>query len=340
MLSPSQATTAESPPVLKPRRRRWIVALLVLLVPLAIGTGWRFGSSTGRAKRYFREEFSSGKRSIDVMFSRARFDPAVTGQALAELLEERTTDFGKWYAQTHGKLPKWIANRLPTPSNPAAVVNESIGALGYLGPAAAPAIPRLISIYQSSDLGLVGLKGPVVNSLGRIGSAATNAIIVLLPGLDPTNGFLQMPIAEALMRIDPKGDFLGTAWARLAQQPAYATLATRTTDWCLLSLDPPTNSQSKQPIATTQRPPPGRWMGLLILGLIPGEAERSVPVIRRSLDDENDVVRALAAVSLGMLGTKAAAALPELRRQLNDESGVARAGATNSIRDIEARQGR
>jgi len=78
---------------------------------------------------------------------------------------------------------------------------EAAWALGQIGPAAQPAVPRLI---DAAWLGASRLRLVAVDALGRIGSQARTAVHPLVFLLKVSDGATRKEVARALSRIAPK----------------------------------------------------------------------------------------------------------------------------------------
>ncbi|HKX60444.1 MAG TPA: HEAT repeat domain-containing protein, partial [Verrucomicrobiae bacterium] len=235
--------------------------------------------------------------------------------------------------KVYDKMPAMVKKRLPEPIKRFEVLSASIEMLGQFGPAAAPAVPGLLRIYQSGDSRFAKLLRPILKTLGRIGPGAAEAIPALLPGLTP--GPDQEFFAQTLIRIDSGDDRVGQALRELERQPGYGTFVSNITASCLIVLQPPRPAES----GVTSKAPkyPSRWSAFLVVGLLRSEANQTVPIVRDYLDDENGVLRGLAATALGVLGPNAGDALPDLRKCLTDDWGSVREAATNAVLAIESR---
>ena len=303
---------------------------LVILVGVIVGIATMLftgDSSVTTAKHYFGKSFLPGGIGVNQTIEEEIPMP-VAVQALTELVEDNTSSLTAWYDRTYPRLPGILQNLLPKPIDRRKVVQAAIMKLGTFGSNAAPAVPALLRIYQSTNF---FVRVHATQTLGRIGPAASNAIPVLLHEFRPTNTFSPEGVAAALVHIDPTGDCTALVWGNLLQRPEEAFWVTYYVDACLMNLRMP--SQLRAGITQDGV----RWESLRILGSMRFAAARTVPVMRECLRDPNERIRAIAAGALGRLGPESKSALPELRLLLDDEWALVRDAATNAIQLIERR---
>jgi len=326
------------------RRIRWIWIAAVTLSFVAIAAAALVLTSGASAKRIVRKALLGGQ-STSLMRSRAKgVESLPLVLAIAEVLERAVSTNGTVYEKLYRQVPASVQKRLPTPLNSRSVLDECLDVLRSYGPDAAPAVPALLHVYQSSDPVLIAKRDQILRTFGVMGRGAWDAMPFLLQELDPAKRNAKGPIVQALIQIDPSGENFETAWSHVKALSGPTLRASNVAEWCFVALDnrppsiPGTNRPDRmKPDLSEAYRPPEIWLALQVLGLIPTEAEQTLPMMRPYLGDENEVLRGLAATSLGMLGKSAAIALPELKKCLNDEVTIVREASTNAVRAIERR---
>jgi HEAT repeat protein len=315
------------------RHLAWMAA--VVIIGVLVWVALKSNTAAERAKRLYRQQFSGKTVPSSLERELNHLESKVAVEALGGLLEDCLSTFGDRYGKAYAALPTNLQSRLPTPLDRDRALSESLKLLQRLGPAAAPALPALIRVYQSEDPKLRLVQTEVIRTFSKMGPAAREVIPILLPDLGPSSGSRPQHIADALVGIDPSGEYLDTTWAAFAarRESKTSTLASNLTAWCLGPLESTTAKEFFD--GHKSHDWPGRWNALQVLGLIRAEASRTVPVLIRYLEDENGVLRGQAAASLGILRNGAVDALPHLRRRYTDEWEVVRIAASNAVQIIE-----
>ena len=260
--------------------------------------------------------------------------------ALMRFIEQQHSAWRDRYEEWYGKAPQRMKRLLPVPTNRHRLVSAAILTLGRLGPAAAPAVRMLVRLYEGPvpalpkrtvytplalSVSLSLEQQEIASTLGRIGLAATSAIPALLVSLEPGNRYNGAIASEALLRIDPTGDYTEAALAGLARGRRHARLAAAIASNSVVELN--RSVQAKSLVFY--------WQALEALSCVRSEAPRILPSMIAVLHVENERYRAKAAEALGRLGVVAREAGPELRMLLGDEWLMVRQAATNALIAIE-----
>jgi HEAT repeat protein len=291
-------------------------------------------SQVSRAKRYFEQAFLAGG-IVGNQTIEEQFPMPIAVQALTELMQENTSTLASWYERAYQNMPATLQKYLAKPIDRQRVLSAAVSKVTRYGSNAAPAVPVLVRLYQSTNQ-LVRVL--VTQALGRIGPAASNAIPALVIGLHPTNSFGLVGNSDPLVQIDPSGDYTARALASLLQHREQESWLTNLVDKWLVLLAPRNPDDRRELWPMGIDPNAGtRWAAVQALGLMRFAAPRAVPVIKYYVRDPSERMRAVAASALGRLGPEAASALPELCGLLTDEWAMVREAATNAIRRIERR---
>ncbi|MGO8670387.1 MAG: HEAT repeat domain-containing protein [Capsulimonadaceae bacterium] len=168
---------------------------------------------------------------------------------------------------------------------------DAAGALGRIGPPAAPAVSALGDAIKGVDVGVTDF---AAGALVRIGTAA---LPTLETALHDPDARVRRCAANALGQMGPPA------------APAATALAAALTD--------------ARPVV--------RGAAAFSLGEIGPPAASCARSLARALADPSPQVRRDAAISLGQIGTGAASALPNLVDALKDRNARVRTGATLAV---------
>lgn len=227
----------------------------------------------------------------------------------------------------------------------AQAVEAAAETLGWIGPAAAPALIQGLANVKSSVTPKVAIA--VIESLHRIGPEVKEIQPALVKALFTTHGEAQLKVVAALRNFKPSDD----AALGLARLLGWHTFAIRLEALSTLAKYGP-GARAAVPALTKAlaNPKEGifdtasevteggekidqydrlRWRLTSVLGEIGPAAKEAVPVLTKSLSDPNHFVRRNAMSSLGAIGPDADAAVPELIKALADsESDIRKVSAT------------
>ncbi|MFM8735734.1 MAG: HEAT repeat domain-containing protein [Pirellulales bacterium] len=176
-----------------------------------------------------------------------------------------------------------------------------------IGPPAKPLLPKLLSLLDDPD---AAIREEAVVAIGALGGEAADAAPALgkLLGDAASSAGLRYASVYALGRIGP---------AAAAAEPLLRTLST-------------SDDELLATVAT--------WATLKIK---PGDATlfaAAVPLLRRALRDQSEMVRLEAAVALGDIGSSAASAIPILELVSEDDSvKQVRSAAAEAVAKIKAK---
>jgi HEAT repeat protein len=243
--------------------------------------------------------------------------------ALIRVIEAQDSALGRWYDQLYLKIPAGMRKPFPVPPPRERIVSTAMTALSQFGSDASPSVPMLIRLYRRNP-------GKVTSTLAAIGPSASNAIPVLIFGLNPTNpslgpSALCHATAGALWRIDPSGDVTARAFG---ENPTGSPLQKAVRDFGLQELQAPPRWGEDS----------SRWATLELLSCIRSEAKQTAPAIARFLRHDNERLRAKAAETLGRLGPVVQEYAGEIRTLLGDDWLMVREAATNALKRIESQR--
>jgi HEAT repeat protein len=223
-----------------------------------------------------------------------------------------------------------LLNTLATESDSSLHPNFA-SALGRLGEAAAPAVPRLAELLRDDH---EEVRVAAAAALGNIGAAASHAVWALAHALRDCCHDVRAGAAEALGRIGPGAseavpaliDALGDpiSWVRLQSATALVAIKPQSRD----AAEGFTRAlgDSREEV---------RAMAAIGLSQYGASAVGAAPVLRRLLaDDPYPAVRIAAAKALGTMGPASRAALPELLSAQRDSDFAVRAAVREAIAKI------
>jgi HEAT repeat protein len=171
--------------------------------------------------------------------------------------------------------------------------SEAIRALAKIGPAAAPAVPRLIEMLPQDNS-----RAEIAQALGAIGAEAKVAVPKLLPLTKDKDLEVRAWSAAALVRLTGKTDeYLPVILTIVRQKP----------------------SSNRERWGTSRALTALIWLG-------PDVTRRAIPELRAALEDDFSWAAMDAAEALGHLGAEAKSAVPELIKLLKNDD--ARLGKT------------
>jgi HEAT repeat protein len=195
--------------------------------------------------------------------------------------------------------------------------------LAALGPAAAPAVPELISALQSRSAAAAA----AADALAAIGPDAREAVPVLLHVLAKESGSLELRAAAALGRIGVAASDLPELSRLLAIDQSNAVY---------------TAFESAPPVAATHLgalvssgDPVAAHNATYALGAMGPRAASAVPALTMALQREPPQVRAGAVLALGKISAGDPAVLAAIRERLNDSDERVRSNARNVLVGVE-----
>lgn len=209
-------------------RSRWVsLTFLAIFAGLALMVFWALGYFGPRyaglpADAYFLD--AMGQNSFGGTNDRQKIllVPSQVGvPVLTRYTEAQDPRWRGWYQRIYPKLPRFITRRFGVPQSKENLVLRSVMALGYYGPAAHPAVPRLLQM-ESNNATSTMLRQQIIYTLGSVGPAASNAIPMLILNFN-SGTLLARAASAALGPIDRKGEKSGTLLiASLAKSPSRA----------------------------------------------------------------------------------------------------------------------
>jgi hypothetical protein len=126
---------------------------------------------------------------------------------LTRYTEAQDSRWRGWYQRLYPKLPRFITRRLGPPQRKDLLVTRSVMALGYYGPEAHRAVPRLLQMEAATSSQM--LRPWIFRTLEAIGPRASNAIPMLITHLKSGSSSDAFGAGLALGRIDFKGEKSG-----------------------------------------------------------------------------------------------------------------------------------
>lgn len=227
-------------------------------------------------------------------------------------------------------VPVLIAFLSPPPEKPSTkskpvgprVQSAAIRALGKIGPASAPAVPKLTSLLQEEAA--TELRAEIARTMGEIGPAAKSAAPQLRQAKKSDEAEERVWAAAALIQLTGDAenhlpviltvlrDKNITGRKRNSYSQAVAALA-----W----LGPPVTKQAIPELRGVLKHDLlwERLDAARALGQLEEQAKEAVPDLVELLKSDDSRVRKAAVVALGQIGPLAADALPLLRKLSNDE---------------------
>ena len=177
--------------------------------------------------------------------------------------------------------------------------------LGALGPAAKPAVPEVTAILAAPE---VAVRSDAALALAGIGSGAAEAVTPLNEALAASDDpGLTCALAYALGSIGPAAAPALDTLRKLATapEPMVATVSV----WAALKIDPDNSAMF----------------------------ETAVPLLRRAVSSDRELVRLEAAVALGDIGPAARSAIPILELAAEEDSSRSvRQAAAEALRKIRS----
>jgi HEAT repeat protein len=173
-----------------------------------------------------------------------------------------------------------------------------------MGPEAAPAVPALINALQNVSPDEVQFRRELQFALGSIGAAAKPAAPILIKSLSSSDAKISASAAYALGKIGPD--------ARAAVPALRQNLRSDNQLVKLASI-----------MALLRIQPRERSLGII-----------AAPLLLKALDNENEIVRAEAAMAVGKLGALGRRAMPRLKEMLKDESPFVRDAAAEALKEL------
>ena len=225
-----------------------------------------------------------------------------------------------------------------------------IQALGNIGPAAAPAVPRVLEVLERwrDDAADVRARRAAVEALGRIGASARTVVPALVECLkrsrDPNARELRLAVVEALRRFGGDAveavpallpllldeadiiDSAAWAWANPPSTVADTTLALWVARLGITDLADKTKL-CRAALTALDRID-GKWPQT-------EAAKKLLPELLKRLDHPSADLRLGAVLALGRFGKAAARAVPKLVKLLDDPDPIVRRNATSSLVRID-----
>lgn len=203
--------------------------------------------------------------------------------------------------------------------------------LGSLGPIAKPAVPALLAISHDSD---ALVRRNALIALASIGIPSTLITAAMLDGLRDSSSLVRQTAVTQFAFTIPLSQEAAAALTPLLTDPekAMATLARS-------ALDKPRAGDPAQieSLGMMVEHAAARDYALHQLAQLgPGAGEALAPILPL-LQDEQPLIRYLAAEALGAMGPTAKQALPALQQQRQDPDPVVRAAVGEAVAAIEAR---
>jgi HEAT repeat protein len=230
--------------------------------------------------------------------------PAMTAApALLALLRDFKTDARAAVVEALGRIqdkrPETLTV-LRAALKDARTRRAALGALTNLGPAAAPAVPDLVTALN--DVDFAGMQPLLIAALGRIGPAAKEAVPALLRLLkDEASRDLALPALRQIDRNNP-------AFVKLLEDEVIPALAATLQD-------PRAKDQSRR-----------------LAARVLGELGRpAIPALVRALESKDALTREAALDALAEMKEEAKDAVPALQKALADDSMGVRVAAAQAL---------
>lgn len=211
-------------------RSRWVsLTFLAVFAALVLMVFWALGYFEPRyaglpADAYFRDVMGQNSFGGPNDRQKVLLVPSHVGvPVLTRYTEAQDPRWRGWYQRIYPKLPRFITRRFGIPQSTEGLVLRSVMALGYYGPEAHPALPRLLQM-ESSNTTSTMVRHQIIQTLGSVGRAASNAVPMLITHFtsDPS---LAWAAASALGTIDHKGEKSGALMvASLEKPPKWANV--------------------------------------------------------------------------------------------------------------------
>lgn len=248
-------------------------------------------------------------------------DPAVRAEAIEAIGEAspRTT-----------KTVNLLLNALATEAD-SSLHPKFASALGRLGTAAAPAVPRLAELLRDDH---EEVRVAAAAALGNIGPPASHAAWALAHALRDCCHDVRAGAAEALGRIGPGAiEAVPALVDALADPVSWVRLQSAT---ALVAIKPQSREAAEGfTRALGDSREEVRAMAAIGLSQYGTSAANAVPVLRHLLaNDPYPAVRVAAAKALGAMGPASRAALPELMSAQRDPDFAVRAAVRDAIAKI------
>ena len=233
-------------------------------------------------------------------------------------------------------LPRKIAARLPLRDYPVEPAKSfALSALNMMGPNACEAVPALADALTDQPN---RVRAAAANALGKVGPLATNAIPALIRSLKDPDFQVRYVALDSLNRIAPEDErFLAALNASLTDK--HNTIRFRAAG---LLLDKKRGSPAVfvALAGLLQTPVAGeRWHAIQLIRKAGPPASMVVPALIERLNDQDERVRAVAAVALGEIGPLAQKAVPALRASARDEYLMVREAAAEALSRIAPAEG-
>jgi hypothetical protein len=187
-----------------------------------------------------------------------------------------------------------------------------VGALGDIGPAAAPAIPTLLDLLSRG--GRESLLGSIIGAIGRLGVDAAEAVPAMRGLLAGANANIALSAASALWRIERHPDLVLPVFSRhLASDDVHVAMAAARGLTELSRVGAPTAPILRRSLSHANALM--RLHAAAALWRVVGDVDAALPVLC-AVWKETAHVRREAARTMGEMGLMAASAVPLLDREL------------------------
>jgi HEAT repeat protein len=261
---------------------------------------------------------------------------------LARALERRNSPVEKLYIGLWPHLPLVVRERLRRPVNARDVRAGAAGVLGSWPGGGKLAIPALLRALKDEDWIVRADVAAALTYIGRanpeVGSDSPEVVLALAAALRDQNGEVRRNALRGLYSFGQRAKPAVPALLEALQNPdaAVRVLSART----LLRIDPETVSQaSVLPLllkSLTDNDRVARWAAIEALAEVQNEAATVVPAIAERLQQDPDPdVRLVAARCLSQLGRQAQAAAPALLSALKDKDSRVRDRAAATLKKID-----
>jgi hypothetical protein len=153
----------------------------------------RFNSSSkdSQAERIIKE-MVSGERSLDPQICREMGSEEI--QPLLKALARQDSAAERAYVLFRSVLPECLSGHLPELTRSQMIRLNAAGLIGYLGPAAKPAVPKLINLLkdEAADVN-------AAHSLGLIGPDAQAAVPALILAVEEHRPFAATALESEIL---------------------------------------------------------------------------------------------------------------------------------------------
>ncbi len=205
---------------------------------------------------------------------------------------------------------------------------EAALALWRINPRTESALPVLLTTLQSN--GSAG--GRAGDALAAMGPAARPAIPKLVALLQDPNHSFGWSVAHALRHVGPLPRSAAAALAEALRRRRYA-IGLQETAWALGAMGAEAEPAVPNLIAALgDEDAYVRMLAASVLGQVGPGARTAIPALTRALVDPKDDVRATAAFALGQVGSEARPAVPALVKLLADPDPIVRWASLTALR--------